>query len=226
MTKFNLMARGSMIALAADDAAAGAAAATKLQNIKIQGFEFQVPAPYAAGHVLTDNEASALNQTYAENVRNNNAGKIKAAQEAAEKMTPPGEFDIDSINGIKGTAATEGNTKTLRQLIDEAAATYVFGARVARSSEPVDPVEREAHRIAVDVVNTALRDKNIKKTSLAEGQYDAAVKAYASQEGTVKEAKRRVAERAKIGAQTLDLSDLGLAPAAPAEGEATQQAAE
>lgn len=227
-TMMLMAATSSMALLAADDAAAsGAVSAPGRQTIKIQGFDFEVPAPYTEGHVLTANEASSLNQTYGENIRNNSASRIKAAQEAAQKTDPPGEFDIDAIGGIKGTAATADNSKTLRQVIDEYAATYVFGVRSARVSEPVDPVEREAHRIATDTINESLKAKNVKRKDLAEGQFEAAVKAYAGSAEVVKEAKRRVTARAAIGKDTLDLSALGLnaEPAAQVEGNAQEQAA-
>lgn len=214
--RHNLLIGTALITMMADGATAAAKPdpAPGKQMIKIQGFDFEVPAPYVLGHVLVGNEASTLNQTFGENIRNNAASRIKAAQEAAEKAGKT--FDIDAISGIAGTVAEGENTKTLRQVIDDYAATYVFGARVARSSEPADPVEREAHRIAVDTVNEALKSQNVKRASLPEGQYDAAVKAFAAREDTQKEAKRRVAERAKIGKDTLNLGDLGIAPA-PAE---------
>lgn len=47
------------------------------QTITIAGKPFLVIPRYAEGHVLTPNEASALNQTYFENLRNNFANKAK-----------------------------------------------------------------------------------------------------------------------------------------------------
>jgi hypothetical protein len=46
-------------------------------TITIAGHRFNVPIPYKAGHVCTEGEANALNQTFAENIRNNLAAKAK-----------------------------------------------------------------------------------------------------------------------------------------------------
>ncbi len=46
-------------------------------SITIAGTQFAVEPRYAEGHVLTANEASALNQTYFENLRNNFASQAK-----------------------------------------------------------------------------------------------------------------------------------------------------
>jgi hypothetical protein len=48
-----------------------------MQTVTISGKPFTVAPRYAAGHVLTENEANALNQTFFENIRNNFAGKAK-----------------------------------------------------------------------------------------------------------------------------------------------------
>lgn len=48
-----------------------------MQNLTISGKTFQVAPRYAEGHVLTANEASTLNQTFFENLRNNFAAKAK-----------------------------------------------------------------------------------------------------------------------------------------------------
>ena len=49
------------------------------KTITIQGVEFTVASPYAEGHTITEAEAKALNQVRAENIRNNCAGLVKAA---------------------------------------------------------------------------------------------------------------------------------------------------
>jgi hypothetical protein len=45
--------------------------------MKIMGLQFEVRAPYCAGHLCTAGEARALNQTRLENIRNNLAAKAK-----------------------------------------------------------------------------------------------------------------------------------------------------
>ena len=53
------------------DETAAAPTTASTDEITIAGQVFSVPVRYAAGHVLTEGEASALNQTYHENLRNN-----------------------------------------------------------------------------------------------------------------------------------------------------------
>jgi hypothetical protein len=54
-----------------------AAEPLNLKMVTIGGERFVMPSPYAAGHVCTEGEAHALNQTLGENVRNNLSGKAK-----------------------------------------------------------------------------------------------------------------------------------------------------
>ncbi len=48
-----------------------------METITIAGAPYQVPVRYEEGHELTAGEASALNQTFHENIRNNLAKKAK-----------------------------------------------------------------------------------------------------------------------------------------------------
>ena len=59
------------------------------KEITIAGQTFAVLQPYAEGHTITEAEAKALNQVRAENVRNNMAGKVKAAAEGTAKEGEP-----------------------------------------------------------------------------------------------------------------------------------------
>lgn len=118
---------------------------TPRSSLTIAGQTFTVPQPYASGHVLNANEASALNQTYAENVRNNRANFVK---EAVEK----GDFDQDVAQGA----------------IDDYCAGYEFGVRTGggRSS---DPVMTEAMNISRDLVRKALV-KQVAAGTLKDGE--------------------------------------------------------
>ena len=51
--------------------------AATARTITIAGEQFAIPSPYVAGHVCTEGEAHALNQTLRENARNNLSGKAK-----------------------------------------------------------------------------------------------------------------------------------------------------
>lgn len=173
------------------DQPGGASISTK--EITVEGVKLTVGQPYVAGHALNANEAGVLNQTYLENVRNNTAGKIKAHKAAWEKEP------TNAGKTYPGFPAAE--TAEIQKYADD----YEFGARVSRSSEPTDPIEREAYRLAKDAVDEALAGKNVKKKDLPEGKYEQMVRTYAANDGVVKEAKRRVDARAKLGNDILGL---------------------
>lgn len=105
---------------------------TPRTQITIAGKTFNAPQPYAAGHELTANEASALNQTYAENLRNNFASKVKEADEA-------GSFDQD----------------VFQSKFDEYADEYEFGVRTG-GGRTGDPVQAEAMSICRELVRKAI----------------------------------------------------------------------
>jgi hypothetical protein len=67
-------------------------ATNDVREITIAGAVFQVPIKYREGHVLTAGEASALNQTFRENVRNNLASKEGLTQEQVNEYAAKYEF--------------------------------------------------------------------------------------------------------------------------------------
>lgn len=71
---------------------------------------------YKAGHVLNENEAGVLNQTLAENLRNNFASKVRDGVEAG----------VDD--------------ETLQQQFDDYATDYEFGVRTGGGGFRGDPV--------------------------------------------------------------------------------------
>lgn len=154
-------------------------------SITIQGFEFEVPAPYVAGHVLSAGEASALNQVLAENLRNNFASKVKAAKEEAEK------------------AGTEPDIHALQDALTAYASEYEFGVRSAGSPRAtVDPVTREALNLAREAIRAAAKAKGLKLDKekveeLATGLIEKDPKFRAT-------AEERVAQKKAIAAETLE----------------------
>ena len=119
------------------------------QAVTIQGKNFNIPAPYAEGHALTAAEASAVNQLYAENIRNNFAAKIKKAEE--EKKDAPGQAELDSY-----------------------CSTYQFGFRSAGQPK-LDPITSEARKLAKVAVTDSLKKKNVKIKDMEEGQFEALI---------------------------------------------------
>lgn len=144
----------------------------KLQEITIQGISFTIPAPYYEGYVVTAAEAAALNQTYAENLRNNFAKSVKAAAEADAQV----------------------DVETLQAQLTEYASTYEFQGRRRSVATPVDPVAREAYKIAKQAVVEALQKRSIKVKDLPEGKLDALIAGLIEKNPDItEEARRRVA---------------------------------
>lgn len=120
------------------------------KQIKVLGIVVEISVPYAEGHVLTTPEASVLNQTFAENVRNNCAKAVK---------------DLLKKNDQAGAAA----------YLQEYASKYVFNERTASVAVAarLDPVEKEAIAIAKAKVAEALEKKGIKRKDLTDEQKEA-----------------------------------------------------
>lgn len=186
-----------------------------LKSMTIQGVSLNVKVPYAEGHVLNANEASTLNQTYLENIRNNSAGKIKKALKAW--------LDAPAAEGED--AHTEENFVPADELIADIqsyADTYEFGLKRLSNLEPADPVEKEARKIAKDIVNTALRNAGHKVKDVPEDKYEAMVAQVAARETTVAEAKRRIDIAKTIGNDELDFSGLTAGTEEPVEEAETE----
>ncbi|MBM61934.1 MAG: hypothetical protein CL484_03160 [Acidobacteria bacterium] len=115
--------------------------------ITIQGVEFEVSQPYAEGHTCTEAEAKALNQTRAENIRNNMAKTVKEANAEAGK---------DDEGNQKPLAKAKLNE--LAKSVAEYDAEYEFTlASVGGGRASRDPIEIEANRIARASITASLK---------------------------------------------------------------------
>jgi len=131
---------------------------TPRSAITIAKHEFEVPSPYAAGHVLNENEAAALNQTFKENLRNNFAPKVKA------KATNEDE----SVREL-----TEQEVAELQNELDTIAASYEFGVRGSRGeSASLSPIEKHTRKVAHEALMGMLKAKNIKLKDVSEEKYE------------------------------------------------------
>jgi hypothetical protein len=106
----------------------------KKKAITIQGLTFEVSQPYAAGHVVTEMEAMALNQTRAENIRNNFAKTVKDAQ-------------------AEDGSVTDDQKKALAKELAEYDKQYEFSVGGGRS---LDPIQKEAKIIATQLVDAKI----------------------------------------------------------------------
>lgn len=103
------------------------------EEYTIAGNTFSIIQPFSEGHVLSSGQASALNQTFAENIRNNLAKKVAEAIEA-------GTFDAQVFQGV----------------VDDYMESYEFGVRTGGGGRTGDPVKSEAMDIARGLVRKAL----------------------------------------------------------------------
>src|SRR5262245_35070421 len=164
-----------------------APAATPVSTITIQGLAFEVDRPYKAGAAtLTDGEAHALNQTRAENLRNNFASNVRKAIEdyrkannlAEDAEVPVSELDHDGLQAE----------------FDKYAESYKFApGQGGGARTPMDPVMREANRIATEKIKIALAAKSIKFNSVSKDRMSEMVAQVIAKYPDIKsEAERRV----------------------------------
>lgn len=161
------------------------------QTIKVAGIEFEVTGRYAEGHVLTAIEANVLDQTRFENLRNNFTPKVKKAEEAAKAAGV--ELDVEKLRAEFATYADE----------------YQFGVKREGTGKTVtDPVEREALRMAKELVKGALRNngQSIKAVG-AEKIAELASGLLEKRPSIREEAKRRVEQAKAMGNDILGGGD-------------------
>lgn len=167
-------------------------------TLTVQGIAFPLPtAPkYSEGHVLSSIEASVLNQTWAENIRNNWAGRVKATLKAK------GLGENPAADTIPAEVISELTTE-----FGGYAAAYEFAMRTAR--QPLDPVEHLARKLAKDVVLSALRGKGYDVKSLPAEQLEGYITAILEKKPELrKEAVRRIKETKKVAESVF--ADLGI----------------
>lgn len=160
-------------------------------TLTIQGLIFPLRIPYAEGHVLLANEAAALNNLRGENLRNNFAAKIKTILEPK-----------DGPKRVVADLTDEEKTSLLTDFVAYDTTYTLSGKRTAKA--PVDPVEREATRMAKEMVEAALRKKGIEKKALADGQFDTYVGQLLERNPAIREEARAYVARIRdVGASAV-----------------------
>lgn len=146
------------------------------------GVNVNVAQPYAEGHVLTALEAEKLNHVLADNIRTSLVAKIKRAVE-------------------------EGNADaaTLSKKFQAYADAYSFTVRAPKAA--VDPVAKEANKIAKEQVLAAIRRKGGNPSDYSAEQLSEYVaKVLQHKPEILEEAERRVNSSRQIAGDLL--SDL------------------
>jgi uncharacterized protein involved in tolerance to divalent cations len=154
----------------------------------INGLVFEISQPYAEGHTITDVEARVLNQVRAENIGNNVRAKLKEMSEAGE-----GE-------------------DALKALVAEKDAEYVFTAGNVGEGAKLDPYEKEAQKIARELLREHLASTGRKLTVTPDGLSDDEWKAKIQEnvdrimvmDDVVKAARKRVDDRRKTADKLLE----------------------
>lgn len=158
-------------------------------TITIAGKSFNVEARYAEGHVLSANEASALNQVLFENLRNNFANKAKegADQAAFDEYAASYQFGVRTGGG--------GSRDPIE----------VEAMNIARDTVK-DLIRKQGKKLA-----------DYKAAAISETA--AKLLAHEVKGPEIRElARKRVAEMQSAAGQAVDLDLLaGLEPSAPAE---------
>lgn len=139
-----------------------------------------VAQPYAPGHVLTDAEASKLNQVLADSVRAALNAKLKKIAEAEG-------FDA---------ASTQESFQSFADV-------YSFTIRAAKAS--ADPIEKEAHKIAKEQVFAAIRRRGGNPRDYSEDQIAEYISLVLSKKPEIREeAERRVNSSRQIAGDLLE----------------------
>jgi DNA repair ATPase RecN len=111
----------------------------------INGLEFDISSPYVDGQTIGPAEAKALNQVRAENIGNNARAKIKEMQEREAPLSEIAAYVAE---------------------IDQA---YVLTVARVSAGRKLDPYEREATRMARELLKAHLASTGRKLTTAPEG---------------------------------------------------------
>ena len=145
----------------------------------IAGHEFKITQPYTAGHTLTEIEAKVLNQVRSENIGNNVRKAVVELLEAQD------------------TAGAEA-------LVAERDAEYEFSTPSA-GGRKLDPVEREARKVARDAIRAKLSDDGRKLSDIDKEKLEEAIdNAIEKNSWIMDEAKKRVNARKKFAEKAVD----------------------
>jgi hypothetical protein len=191
---------------------ANASQGSGIQTITIQGYEFEAPAPYTEGHQLSTAEAAALNQLLAENLRNNFRTTV---QDAKDKTLKAAKTNGSYAEGDE-VPLSDDILLELQLAFTKKAEDYEFAGRRGTRA-PVDPVEREAYKMAKAWVLAALKKNKsavgdpapIDPKSLPEGKLDQYINGLLTKRPDIREeAKRRVSASQTIASDALNVDEL------------------
>lgn len=162
---------------------------TQTDTISIDEVVVTVHTPYGEGHKLTENEASSMNQTRKENIRNNLREQIKTM-----KKENKSEKDMGSM-------------------VLKYSETYEFGAG-GGGGRTADPVKREALNICAEKIKEAIRKSGQSLKDVTTKQLNAKAEEVLSRNPQIMDQAASIV-KARAGAE-IDLGPASKAPAKPA----------
>jgi seryl-tRNA synthetase len=174
-----------------------------MRRITIQGLEFEVNNRYEAGHVLNEAEAKQLSQTYIEALRNNFAAKIKKflteKEEKALALLNEGKDKEEQLSELpEPVGFTEDEVETLQADFLKYATEFEFANRTGARAM-VDPVEREAFKIARTTLKAYFNSKNIDPKTISDEKMDALLTQIAAKPDVRALAQKRVDDMRSVG---------------------------
>lgn len=136
------------------------AVANLTRTMKISGHEFVCEDRYAEGHVLTANEAAALNGLRRENLRNNFAAKIANLLKQNNISEPTPEI-----------------LAKLHEMFEVEKAEYQFNVRrrAAGASEGADPIDKLTYSLARQLLTNMLKANGLKVKDVSEEDREALI---------------------------------------------------
>lgn len=144
-----------------------------MQPLTVSGVVFDAPSKYSAGHVLSSDEASALNSLFLSDLSSKLKPLIVKAQKASGSLELPPDAKAD-----------------LDAKLAEFARSHTFTPKSAHS---FDPVTREAFKMIRPQFINKLKEKGIDPKTMAVGKLEAIMLQWLAKHPEVTaEAKRRV----------------------------------
>lgn len=145
-------------------------------SVKILGFNYELPAPYSAGHTCSATEADALNKILAKGL-SKGLHKVLAAGLKPTGFTAVSHLSPDQASDIAAMG-------------EEYIRDYCIG--FSRGHDTTRAERTEANRIARQMLETALYKQGKKLTDLTAGEQEEQISVLANNEKVLAEASRRV----------------------------------
>lgn len=158
---------------------------TPRRAIRMGDMRVNVPEPFAEGHPLSESEANVLNQTYAENIRNNISSRVKNSE-------------------------TELDEAAVQAMIDEYVTTYEFGVRAGGGGVALTPVERRVRKIASERVRAVLKEQGYTKKDIGDEAFDEYVQKVIDANPQITDLAESQLKAEQEAASAVDLSGVSL----------------